>query len=140
MPGRSRICRIRYSKCVPVINRRHRPCPGGRFGLAPPKDPNRLVCPGSRLSTSAPTAPVMIGLSSGIRLVPRGGRKSTLVSAVSSLTRTSVSPHVRSKLPFRTAPGSSSGFCSSPLRAQNHALSPYEVISFSLFAPIHMKS
>ena len=40
----------------------------GRFGLAPPRESNKLVCPGSHLSASAPTAPVMIGLSSGIRL------------------------------------------------------------------------
>ena len=33
----------------------------GRFGLAPPRDLSQRVCPGSRLSTSAPAAPVMIG-------------------------------------------------------------------------------
>ena len=46
----------------------------GRFGLAPHRDPSRLVHPGSRSSDSAPTAPVTIGLSSGTQSYPRGGR------------------------------------------------------------------
>ena len=56
------------------------PHPGTQIGL------NRFVCPGSHFyhSSSTPMAPVMIGLSSSIWLVPRGGRKSTSVSSTPS--------------------------------------------------------
>ena len=57
-----------------------------RFGLAPPRGPSRRGCPGSGVSTSAPTAPVTIGISfgtnSGPGSDPRGRQKFTSVSVV----------------------------------------------------------